>query len=225
MRGHRWWALIVAASIACVASGASTAVPAGAQTACPSTVDAATFARAEELRALNKVMADLGPRPTASPAQLSYIESIESSLAAIPGLTLSAIPEQIDLQLDEPASVEVGGEVLAAAGAVPYARPTGPDGATGRLVHVPTGTPISNVDVRGAVVVRPAATGGVQYAIFGAVAYYLHDPDLTIDPSAMYERDNFGYQQRIADMKEAAAGGAVGLVLVHGFPTAQVRGQ
>ena len=213
--------MAVAATL-CVAR----AVPASAQTtACPSTVDAATFAGADELGALNKVMADLGPRPTASPAQLSYIDSIESSLRAIDGLTLTAIPEQIDLQLDEAASVELGGDVMPAAGAVPYADPTGPGGATGRLVHVPTGTPISSVDVKGAVVVRPAATGGVQYAIFGAVAYYLHDPDLTIDPAAMYERDNFGYVQQITDLKEAAAGGAAGLVLVHGFPTAQVSGQ
>jgi hypothetical protein len=202
------------------------ASPAAAQAAaCPSTVDPAAFASAGELRALNKVMADLGPRPTASPAQLSYIESIEATIAGIGGFTLSSLPEEIDRQLDETASLRLGADELAVAGAVPYAPPTGEAGVSGRLVHVPAGTAISSVDVQGAIVVRPAATGGVQYAIFGAVAYYLHDPDHTIDPAATYERDNFGYQPRITDLKEAAAGGAAGLVLVHDFPTAQVAGQ
>jgi hypothetical protein len=205
------------------------AAPAGAQAGgserCPSTVDPSTFSSAANLRALNRVMADLGPRPTASTAQLAYVESIEAELAAIGGFTMSDIPEDIDRQLDESASIRVGAEELAAAGAVPYATPTGEAGVSGRLVHVPAGTPISSADVRGAIVLRPAATGGVQHAVFGAVAYYLHDPDLTIDPAAMYERANFGYQQRITDLKDAAAGGAAGLVLVHDFPTAQVAGQ
>ena len=200
--------------------------PAAAQaSSCPSTVDPSAFASASELRTLNKVMADLGPRPTASPAQLTYIDSIESAIAGIGGFTLSDIPEQIDLQLDESASIRVGTDELTVSGPVPYAPPTGEGGVSGRLVHVPTGTAISATDVQGAIVVRPAATGGVQYAIFGAVAYYLHDPDLTIDPAATYERDNFGYQPRITDLKEAAAGGAAGLVFVHGFPAAQVTGQ
>jgi hypothetical protein len=202
-----------------------TSSPAAAQTACPSSVDPAAFAGPDELRSLNQVMADLGPRPTASPAQLRYIESIEATIAGIGGFTVSSLPEAIDRQLDESASLRVGPDDLAVAGAVPYAQPTGDAGASGRLVHVPAGTAISATDVKGAIVVRPAATAGVQYAIFAAVAYYLHDPDHTIDPGATYERDNFGYQQRITDLKEAAAGGAAGLVLVHGFLTAQVTGQ
>lgn len=199
--------------------------PAAAQAACPTVVDPAAFAGANELRELNRVMADLGPRPTASPAQLRYIESVEAALAGIGGLTMSSLPEEIDLQLDEPGGLRVGNDELAVSGAVPYARPTGDAGVSGRLVYVPAGTPISGKDVTGAIVVRPAATGGVQYAIFGAVAYFLHDPDRTINPLATYERDNFGYQQRITDLRDAAAGGAAGLVLVHDFPTAQVTGQ
>lgn len=218
------------AAAACVALVVAIVGPigptaAGAQAACPSTVDPAAFADAGQLRALNKVMADLGPRPTASPAQVDYIESIESTIAGIGGFTLSAIPEQIDLQTDESATIQLGADDLPVAGPVPYAKPTGDAGVSGRLVHVPTGTAISATDVAGAIVVRPAATAGVQYAIFGAVAYYLHDPDRTIDPVATYERDSFGYQQRITDLEEAAAGGAAGIVLVHDFPRAQVTGQ
>ena len=219
--------MATAACLVLVASAVGLLAPsaAGAQAACPSTVDPSAFASAAQLRSLNKVMADLGPRPTASREQLAYIDSIEATIGEIGGFTLSAIPEQIDLQLDEPASVRLGAEELPASGAVPYARPTGDAGVTGRLVHVPAGTAISAVDVTGAIVVRPAATGGVQHAIFGAVAYFLHDPDLTIDPVATYERANFGYQARITDLKEAAAGGAAGLVLVHDFPRAQIAGQ
>jgi hypothetical protein len=222
------WSVAVVVSV-CLGLVATTVGPMvsspAAAAACPSTVDPGAFASADELRSLTKVMDDLGPRPTASPAQLEYIESIEAELADIGGFTMSALPEQIDRQLDRSAALSVGGVSLPVAGAVPYARPTGGGGVRGRLLSVPAGTAISSTDVAGAIVVRPAATGMVQYAIFGAVAYYLYDPDRTIDPLANYERDNFGYVQRVTDLREAAAGGAAGLVFVHGFPTEQVRGQ
>lgn len=194
---------------------------------CPTSVDPADFASPDELRAATKVMADFGPRPTGSPSHTGYIDSIERELRTIDGFEISELPEELDLQLERSATLTIsdaaGSERLPVAGAVPYAAPT--PGVTGRLVHVPEGTPISEADVDGAVVVREAATGSVQFAIFLAVAYYVHDPDLSIDLLENYERDNFGYVQRITDLRDAAEHGAAALVFVHDFPRQQVAGQ
>jgi hypothetical protein len=225
---HRRAALIAVASfvLSLVAVPVTAAPEAGP---CPTTFDDASFASLDELRAGTQVMADLGPRPTASPAHTEFVSWVEDRLEGIDGLQLSDRPVTIDrqLELEEGTTLEVQSAadvepLLEVAGAVPYSKPVA---ATGPLVSLPAGTAIADTDVQGKVVVRPAAPGLIQYAVFGAVAYYVHDPGLTFDYTANYERDWIGAAQRIIDLEQAQAGGAAGLVFVHGLPRDQVKGQ
>src|SRR6185436_3680454 len=44
---------------------------------CPATIDPSAFASAATLQAGNQVMADAGPRPTASPAHEGFVDWVE----------------------------------------------------------------------------------------------------------------------------------------------------
>jgi hypothetical protein len=141
------------------------------------------------------------------------------------------VPDVIQRQLETAWSLQVTGQgagavatTVADAGPVPYSLPV-PNGVTAPLVYLPTGTTISSADVAGKIVVRDAATGSIPIPVFGAVAYYVHDPDLTFSPTGNYERDWIGAGTRIADLDQAEAGNAAGLLFVHGLPRDQVQGQ
>jgi hypothetical protein len=223
MKMRRSW-LLVATVVSLVALP-----PEGnAQVSCPSVVDPGAFADAATLRAGNQVMADLGVRQTASPAHERFVGWVERGLRSIPGIELSALPDRIHRQTETGFSLELqtpgGPQPLAVAGAVPYAAPA-PDGVAAPVVYVPAGTAIAGVDVENKVVVRDALPGSIPMAAFGAVAYYVHDPDVSFDYAGNYERDWVGAAQRITDLQEAQDAGAAGLVFVHELPTEQVRGQ
>ncbi len=106
-------------------------------------------------------------------------------------------------------------------GAVPYSKPAS---VRGPLVYLPPGTVIADNNVKGKVVLRDAVPGTGPQAIFFAVAYYVHDPDLSLDYAGNYERDFSGYLTRVTDLREAAAGGAAGVVFAHTLPYSQVKG-
>ena len=196
----------------------------GTASECPTTIDPAAFASEDVLRAGNQVEADFGERPTASPNHEAFIDWVDGQLNTIPGLQRDDIPITIDRQLETGASLSVnttGGPVsFPVAGAVPYSLATD---ASAPLVHVPTGTAINTVDVAGKIVVRDSPPGTIPNALFFAVGYYVHDPDLSFDHAGNYERDWLNAAQRITDLTHAQDGGAAGLVLVHQLPRDQVR--
>ena len=76
---------------------------------CRATIDPAVFASTETLRAGNQVMADAGPRPTASPAHTGFVDWVDGQLRSIDGLQVSDLPITIDRQLETGATLSVGG--------------------------------------------------------------------------------------------------------------------
>jgi hypothetical protein len=216
---------IAVLSAAAVLSAIPVGLARGDETSsCPAAVDAASFATADELRAGTQVMADLGARPTASPAHTAFVDWVEDRLDAIDGLALSDRPVTIDRQLETGASLRVGPNrtALPVAGAVPYAAP---GQVTAPLLVVPAGTALSAADIAGRIVVRPLAATSVAYAVFAAVSWFVWDPDVSLDLTGAYERDWLNAVARITDLADAEAGGAAGLVFVHDLPRAQIAGQ
>jgi hypothetical protein len=201
--------------------------PAGrAAEECPGVVARSSFASARALRSGTKVMADLGPRPTASPAHERFIGWVERRLAAIDGLEVTALPDTIERQVETSDSLVVDGAPVPTAGPVPYALPA-PAGVTAPMVYVEPGTAVADVEdrVKGKIVVRDAVPGTIPMALFNAVAYYVHDPGLSFDWTGSYERDWIGAAGRIADLEQAGEAGAAGLVFLHDLPRSQVAGQ
>jgi hypothetical protein len=226
-----WRRALGAAVVAVVLAGVH--VPAGeavGPSGCPATMSPGALASEATFEEWNRVLADLGPRPTASPSHEQYIRWIEKRLGAIPGIELSALHDEVDRQLETSAGLTLhtawGDVRLPVAGPVPYSA-AAPAGTTARVVAVPAGTAIADVQdqVAGAVVVRPAASGLIPMAVFGAVAYYVHDPALSFDYAGNYESDWVGAGQRVTDLQQAQAAGAAGIVFVHELPRHQVEGQ
>jgi len=204
---------------------ATLALPLRAQE-CSERVDDAAFASQGRIRAMNKVMADAGARPTASPAHHRYVRWLESRLKAIRGVSVRSRYEPIDRWLERGASLTVTPrsgvrKPVRVSGAVPYSRAKA---VRGPLVYLPPGTVIADSDVKGKIVLRDALPGTGPQAIFFAVAYYVHDPDLSIDYAGNYERDFSGYLARVTDLREAADAGAAGVVFAHTIPHEQARG-
>src|SRR4051794_6938700 len=169
-------------------------------------------------------MAGFGRRPTGSANQNRFIAWLERRLRGIDGVEVGDIPYAVDRWAERGASLRAGGARVPISGAVPYAKAAT---ASGPLLYVPAGTALSAQDVKGKVIVRDAVPGSVPYAAFRAVEWFEWDPDGTLaaDAGGTYERDFAGYNQRVTDLEDAAKAGAAGLVFVHGFPRAQVRGQ
>jgi hypothetical protein len=205
-------------------SGPPAAVIPAAAAGCPDSADPASFEDTATLLRENRVMADLGRRPTGSAQQLRFIAWLEDRLRAIAGVQVGDVPYAVDRWVERSARLTAGGQRVAISGAVPYAKAgTG----TGPLAYVPPGTALGGQDLKGKVVVRDAVPGVVPNAAFRAVEWFEWDPDGTLltDAGGNYERDFAGYNQRLTDLDDAAKGGAAALVFVHGFPRAQVRGQ
>jgi hypothetical protein len=227
LAGTRWLALALACAGILGLAGPARAVP--VLDGCPTAADPAAFESADRLLADNQVQQGIGMRPTASPNQLRYIGWLERQLRALPGMQVGGVDYTVDRWLAKDQGLEVGSSArglrrLSVSGPVPYAKA---GAATGPLVYVPQGTAISARDVAGKIVVRDAAPGSVPNAAFAALEWGTWDPDLSLtkDIASNYERDYLGYEPRITDLEEAAAGHAAGLVFVHGFPAAQVRDQ
>jgi hypothetical protein len=199
---------------------ATTVAPAHAQE-CAQKIDDRSFASDARIRALNKVMADAGARPTASPAHHRYVRWLESRLRRIKGVRVRQRYESIDRWLERDARLAVDGRRVRVSGAVPYSQAKF---VRGRLVYLPAGTAIASSDVKGKIVLRDALPGTSPQAIFFAVAYYVHDPDGSFDYAGNYERDFSGYAQRVTDLQEAAKADAAGVVFAHTIPYEQVRG-
>ena len=108
-----------------------------------------SFTNVDELRALNQVMADAGPRPTASPAHEGYIDWIEDQIGSLPGMQVRSNPYTIDRWLEQGSSLGLvgpgGTTPIRVAGAVPYSKA---GTVSGPLRYVPPTKAIKSVNVR-----------------------------------------------------------------------------
>jgi hypothetical protein len=206
---------------------AATAAPVRAE-GCPSAADPATFADTDRMLALNKVMADYGPRPTGSRNHERFIEWLRERMSSLPGMQMETLGFDFDRWTERRSQIELLGgsrSSVRVSSAVPYAEATGAKGVTAPIAYVPAESEISDQDVGGKIVVRDFVPVSVPNAAFTALEWWSYDPDLTLTKTIAdnYERDWLSGQREV-DLEAAAAGGAAGLVFVHGFPHEQVAG-
>jgi hypothetical protein len=176
-------------------------------------------------------MYDFGPRPTATPNHQRFVDWIEKSVRALPGMEVRSIPLTVDRQIERQAELAAGADggalqSVAVSGPVPYSQPTKGPGVEAPLVYVPPGEPIEEQDVAGRILIRDAVPGSVPRPAFLALSWFVWDPDtsLTQQTPSDYERDWVSFT-RNQELEAAADAGAAGLIFVHGFPRSQVRGQ
>ncbi|HEY2398509.1 MAG TPA: hypothetical protein VGH78_05900 [Solirubrobacteraceae bacterium] len=217
--------------LALMLPGAGAGAPAGGlagAAGCPVAPDPSALPDAATLREMNSIVAALHVRPTGSGAQNAYIKWILRQLSKVPG---AAVTEQhftinrwshgsMELQL------KVGAQTTAVpiAAPVPYAEAT-PGGATSApLVQIPDEEKITAANAAGRIVVRPAPAGNVPYYDFflPVVSWAVYDPQNTIDPTQSFFGDFINYNARVADLREAAAAGARGILFVKELPRAQL---
>jgi hypothetical protein len=224
----------VAALAGAVATGASTA---GGQTPaapgasdCPVAPDPAALPSAAQLKQMNTFVAKLGSRPTGSRAHARYVGWIRKQLKTIPGIQTTDLRFPINRWSASKASLalRVGGRTrkLPVAAPVPYSKPTGRRGVSAPLAFVPAGTAIDTANASGKIVVREAPAGSIQQALFllPVVSWTMYDPNNTINPADNFKGDFIAYLDRIADLKDAAAAGAKGIVFVKPLPRRQIKG-
>jgi hypothetical protein len=219
-----------AVAVGATSTGAGAqAVPglAGA-TGCPTAPDPAALPSAAQLKQMNSFVAKLGVRPTGSRAHTRYIRWIRRQLKTIPGIQTSDLRYGINRWSASKVQLRLrsGGRTikLPVADAIPYAKPTGRRGVKAPLAFVPAGTAIDTANASGKIVVREAPAGSVQQALFllPVVSWATYDPNHTINPADNFKGDFIAYLERIADLKNAAAAGAKGILFVKPLPRRQI---
>jgi hypothetical protein len=222
-------ALATAVALVILMIGAPAPGPASAA-GCPVAPNPTALPSPTALRAMNKLLAGLGARPTGSPAQDAYIAWIRRELRAIPGVKLGQLDFPINRWTETAATLELrsGRQVttLPIGGAVPYSRATPPRGVAAPLVYVPDDQAITAANAAGKVVVRPAPPGSTpQYDfLLPIVSWATYDPNHTIDPTSNFLGDFIAYNNRVADLRTAATAGAVGILFVKDIPRRQILG-
>src|SRR5262249_27462384 len=109
------------------------------------------------------------------------------------------------------------------AGPVPYSKPTSGSGVSAPLFLVPAGRPI-DASAAGKIVIRPAPAGSIPNLAFTlpGSGWTSYDPNGTIDPGATFYGDFIAYNDRVADLRDAAAAGVAGLLFVKELPRTQL---
>ncbi|MGH3056055.1 MAG: hypothetical protein ACRDL7_13860, partial [Gaiellaceae bacterium] len=216
--------IAVVALVLCVPAG-----PSRAQTAtCPTAPDPGALPDAAALKKLNKFVAGLGVRPTGSQAQVRYIKWIRGQLKKIRGVIVSELDFPIDRWEATKTKLEMisGCHVvqLRVAGPIPYCAPTDKSGVTAPLVLVPDDQVISTANASGRIVVRPAPAGSLPLSVFQLpiISWEIYDPNNTIDPLGTFYGDFIAYNNRVADLRDAAAAGAAGILFVKELPRKQL---
>ncbi|NUT42071.1 MAG: hypothetical protein HOV86_19020 [Thermoactinospora sp.] len=199
------------------------AQPALAQTTtCPVRVDPAAFASEARLNTLAEQQEAFGPRPTGSTAHAGYIDWLEDELATIPGLQFSSLPYAIDRWDSLGTSLTVGGTAVQVAAPVPFSASAQ---VTAPLVHLAAGTNITAANAAGKIVVRDLPWTNVPNLLFyplGGLGYSMYDPGLTINLLGSESMEAPAAAD--ADLKAAAAAGALGVIEVSQLPHAQIQG-
>ncbi|MCW3026933.1 MAG: hypothetical protein JWN81_144 [Solirubrobacterales bacterium] len=226
------WALLSALAMPLLLPGARAAAvspPAlPSATGCPVAPDPSALPDAATLREMNSVLAPLHVRPTGSGTQNTYIKWILAQLKKVPGLAISEQHFTINrwshgsMELKLKVGEQTTGIPIAAP--VPYAEATPTGGASAPLVRIPDEEKITAANAAGRIVVRPAPAGNVPYYDFflPVVSWYVYDPQNTIDPTQSFFGDFINYNARVADLREAAAAGAKGILFVKELPRAQL---
>lgn len=202
----------------------------GLDPACTAAIASAPFASADELRAWHELVGDLGVRATASPAHRKYLRWLRRQLRRIPGVEIALDRFPIDpRQLERGGSLTVTAgdgvrRAVAIAGPVPYTQLTRGRGVEAPLVYLPNAHAITAANAAGRIVVRERAITGVPYSVLRQLSHFWYDPRATLDPAALYDRENLS-RQTLDDVRAAVAAGAAGLVMIEPFPRAQVAGQ
>jgi hypothetical protein len=223
-------------AVAGAVTAGATSTGAGAQavpglagaTGCPTAPDPAALPSAAQLRQMNSFVAKLGVRPTGSRAHTRYIRWIRKQLKTVPGIQTSDLRFPINRWSASRTRLQlrIGRRKikLPVADAIPYAKPTGRRGVTAPLAFVPAGTAIDTANSSGKIVVREAPAGSVQQALFLLVSWTTYDPNHTINPADNFKGDFIAYLERVADLKNAAAAGAKGILFVKPLPRRQIVG-
>ncbi|MBB5083920.1 hypothetical protein [Nonomuraea endophytica] len=204
------------------------AQPANAQTsaalACPVRVDPAAFASEARLNTLAEQQETYGPRPTGSSAHADYVDWLEDEMAAIPGLQFSSLPYNIDRWDSLGTGLTVGGTAVQVAAPVPFSSSTGAGGVTAPLVHLAAGTNITAANAAGKIVVRDLPWTNVPNLLFYplGLGYSMYDPGMTINLLGSESMEAPAAAD--ADLKAAAAAGALGVIEVSQLPHAQIQG-
>jgi hypothetical protein len=231
-RSGRWSLAIVLAATLLLpgAHAAATVSPSSLPGAaiCPVAPDPSALPDAATLREMNTVVAGLGVRPTGSAAQNAYIKWILGQLKKVPGLAISQ--QRFTINRWAHGSMELqlttGGQTtgVPVAAPVPYAEGTPSAGVSAPLVQIPDEEKITAANAAGRIVVRPAPAGGVpNYDFFlPVVSWFVYDPKNTIDPTQTFFGDFINYNARVADLRDAAAAGAKGILFVKELPKTQL---
>src|SRR5439155_2760258 len=97
-------------------------------------------------------------------------------------------------------------------------------GVSAPVVTIPDEEKITEANAAGAIVLRPAPAGSVpNYDFFlPVVSWLVYDPNNTIDPTQNFFGDFINYNARVADLRDAAAAGAKGILFVKELPRAQL---
>src|SRR5829696_1120742 len=203
--------------------------PSASAASCPTAPEPAALPSAADLKQLNTYVAKLGARPTGSPEQAKYIDWIRRRLKRIAGLELSELRYPIDRWSSTAATLRfrAGAQTvkLPVAAPVPYAKGTTTGGVAAPLAVVPAGTPIAE-NAKGKIVVRDAKPGSIPQAAFllPISSWGSYDPGSTIDPSKNFYGDFIAYNDRMTDLRNAAAVGAKGVLFIKDLPTEQIKG-
>jgi hypothetical protein len=221
---------LLAAASMIVLAGAPAPTTAAQRAPCRAAPPPSALASAAALKRMDAFLGSLGARHTGSPAQVRYIDWIRSRLAAIHGVRLSELKFTIDRWTPSSAKlrIRIDGRPseVPIADAIPYSKSTGAAGVTAPVVLVPADQRIVAANARGRIVVREADAGSIPQADFllPFVMWNVYDPHHTINPAANFYGDFIAYNSRVADLRDAAAAGAEGILFVKNLPRAQILG-
>ncbi|MGP0048513.1 MAG: hypothetical protein ACLPZR_06630 [Solirubrobacteraceae bacterium] len=219
---------VIVAVVAAAAATMASDVRAGSPARCPTSPNSSLLPGVATLTRQNVFLAGLGVRPTGSAAQTRYIDWIVSQLRTIHNVGVTRWPFAIDrwsssrVQLQ----IQLAGHwtTIPVADAIPYSKPTGPLGVTAPLTIIPDSEPITPHNARGRIVVRAADTESIalSYLLSAPIAWQAYDPGRTFTPHATFFGDWLDYNARVADLQQAAAAGAAGILFLKDQPLFQL---
>ncbi|MBO0840448.1 MAG: hypothetical protein J2O49_06490 [Sciscionella sp.] len=206
-----------------------------------SVIDDSSFASEEQLREWTAKLASAGLRSSGAAAHNLVVDWLAEQLDALPDVTVHERVHHIRGWQPLPPATG-GGRDLARAGrlfvrghgrdwrpipvigAVPYSRPTGPNGAAGELTYVPAGQPITADIARGKIVLRDLPTHELPLAALLNYHHYL-SPDLSTHLSGSYNRAHIGTDTLLAqELITAAHAGAIGMIIAFDIPRDELAG-
>ncbi len=213
-----------------------------AEPVCPTTVDAAKFTTAADLRQMMGTIVGFGElRNAGSEGGEKTIDWLASELRKIPGMAVRT--EAFELPRWQPSTrnptgpgrtLELAGGVsvtsagrlqkLAIGGAIPFSLPTGTAGQSGQLVYLPEGTAITPENARGKIIVRDVPKASLPFIGLALLAYHI-TPDLYANLFSPFERPFLGTDGPLAEeLILAGQAGATGYISVFNVPREQIRG-